>query len=158
MAEPVKLIRGELKMASHWRVGMVTSRFNKDVTTLLEEGAIGRFLELGGQSEQLIRVTVPGALEISMASRWLFEFGCDAVVALGAVIRGETTHYETVCEGYLRGCVKVQEKMGRPLAFGVLTAENKAQALARAGGDKGHKGIEAVDVIIEMLNLRKEIL
>ena len=150
-----KPICGELKIAPHWKIGIVTSRFNEAITVPLEEGAICRFLDLGGQSGQVIRIKVPGALEIPMASRWLFESGCDAVVALGAVIRGETTHYEVVCEGFLRGCMEIQKEAGKPLSFGVLTVENRAQALARVGGDKGHKGVEAVDVAIEMLNLQE---
>ena len=147
----------EVKVLSHWKLGVVTSRFNKTVTSLLEKGAVHRFLELGGKLDQLTCVTVPGALEIPMASQWMFDSGCEAVVTLGTVIRGETSHYEVVCEGYLWGCLRLQEKLGKPITFGVLTVENKTQALARAGGEKGHKGMEAMEAAVEMLYLRHQL-
>lgn len=156
MISSIKSKRG--KISPHWRVGLVTSRFNETITAPLEKGALDRFLELGGHPTQIVPVSVPGALEIPLASHWLFQSGCDAVGVLGVVIRGETTHYETVCEGCLKGCLRVQIEVGKPLAFGVLTVESKSQALARIGGKKGHKGVETMDVVIEMLNLQRKIL
>ena len=147
-----------MRVESHWRVGFVTSRFNESVTSLLEKDAVDYFFELGGTKDQITRVMVPGALEIPMAARWLFEKGCQAIVALGVVIRGETTHYEIVCKGCFQGCLRLQEEVGSPLVFGVLTVENRNQALVRLGGGKGHKGKEAVEAMVEMLNLRSEIL
>ena len=147
-----------LKVSSGWKIGVVTSRFNPDITKRLRAGAENRFLELGGRKEQLFEVNVPGALEIPLASRWLFNSGCDGVLTLGAVIRGETSHYDIVCEGYLRGCLRVQEEVVKPLSFGVLTVENRQQALSRSGGERGHKGETAIEVLLEMLILKGEIV
>lgn len=154
----MRKVCGQLTVLPHWKVGLVTSRFNEEITGKLEAGAVHRFLELGGEKEQLLQVSVPGALEIPMASRWLFNAGCDGVISLGAVIRGETSHYDIVCEGYLRGCLRVQEEVGKPLSFGVLTVENKEQALRRSGDGKGHKGRESVEVLVEMLSLQGELV
>lgn len=102
-------------------------------------------------------VRVPGAFEIPLAAQALLEAGCEAVVALGAVIRGETSHYDYVCAAVERGCSEVQLKTGKPVAFGVLTTDNDEQALDRAGGKHGNKGAEAAEVAVEMARLLKKI-
>ena len=145
--------QGDLSVDATWTIGVVTSRFNPLVTEPLEQGALDKLLELGCTKEQLRIVRVPGAVEIPLAAKALLQQGCDAVVALGAVIRGETSHYDYVCNSVERGCSQLQLDFNRPLAFGVLTTENRDQALARVGGAKGHKGAEAAEVAIEMLNL-----
>ena len=139
------------------KIGVVTARFNSPVTEKLEQGALERLAELGVADENCVRVRVPGAVEVTVAAQWLIEQGCDAVVTLGAVIRGETAHFDYVCNSVERGCTDLMLKTGKPVAFGVLTTENGEQAFARAGGAKGNKGAEAVDVVVEMLNLKKTI-
>lgn len=144
------------KVDSRWRLGVVTSRFNTKVTERLQSGALKEFAALGVSKNQIVSVWVPGAYEIPLAAKWLIEFEkCDGVVALGAVIRGETTHYDYVCSAVERGCTTLQLESGRPIIFGVLTTENEDQALNRAGGQHGHKGHEAVQTLFEMLNLKK---
>lgn len=150
-------LQGDLEKIKGLRIGIVTSRFNAEITERLEQGAVNRLKELGVDEDQVIATRVPGALEIPLAVQALLKQGCDGVVALGAVIRGETSHYDSVCEGAERGCSHLQIKFKKPVAFGVLTTENKEQALARSGGAKGDKGAEAVDVVIEMTNLLKQI-
>ena len=154
----METLKGEIKVNSKWKIGIVTSRFNEKVTSGLEEGALAHLMELGVKESHIMKTQVPGAFEIPMAAQWLLEYGCDAVIALGAVIRGETTHYDYVCNSVERGCTALQLKYNKPVGFGVLTTENGEQAFARVGGDKGHKGVEVVDVVIEMLNLKKSIL
>ena len=101
---------------------------------------------------------VPGAVEIPLAAQALFEtYKVDGVVALGAVIRGETTHYEEVCRSVERNCSRLMLDYKKPVAFGVLTVENEEQAKDRVGGRHGHKGIEAARAALEMIGLLAEI-
>ena len=150
------VLQGELTSINA-KFGIVTAKFNSPVTEKLEQGARQRFAELGVSEENIVCVRVPGAVEITLATKWLLEQGCDAVVSLGAVIRGETSHYDYVCNSVERGCTELMLETGKPVAFGVLTTENAEQAFARAGGKKGNKGAEAVDVVVEMLNLNNTI-
>ena len=137
------------------KIGVVTSRYNEQVTEELEAGARAQLKEYGLADDKVIFTSVPGAYEIPLAALHLLRSGCEAVITLGCVIRGETTHYDYVCNSVERGCTKLQLKYKRPVVFGVLTTENKEQALKRAGGGKGHKGVEAVDVMMEMLSFKR---
>lgn len=153
----MKLIAASLQIARNWKIGIVTSRFNPEVTEKLEQAAFERLVELGVEMSQLTQVRVPGAMEIPLAVQALLRNGCDGVVALGAVIRGETSHYDYVCAGVERGCSQLQIKFKKPVAFGVLTTENEEQALSRAGGLLGNKGSEAAEVVVEMMNLLDQL-
>jgi 6,7-dimethyl-8-ribityllumazine synthase len=150
-------IQGSLKSQSRWKIGMVTSRFNSEITEPLETGAYERLIELGINPEQIVRVRVPGAVEIPLAARLLIDRECDAVIALGAVILGETSHYDYVCNAVERGCSQVMLESKKPVVFGVLTTENEEQARDRIGGKHGHKGRDAADTAVEMLNLVEQI-
>lgn len=136
---------------------MVTSRFNEEVTYKLEDGALDYLESLHNPDIEILSVRVPGAVEIPLAAQALFEKGCAGVVALGAVIRGETSHYDYVCNSVERGVSELMLKYGRPIGFGVLTTENDEQAMARAGGKHGNKGAEAAQVVIEMIGLLEDI-
>jgi 6,7-dimethyl-8-ribityllumazine synthase len=153
----MKIRLSNLRVAPEWRIGIVTSRFNEEVTLKLESGAVERLLELGAKEEQLLRLSVPGAVEIPLAAQALLKKGCGGVIALGAVIRGETAHFDYVCRSVERGCTNVALESGRPVAFGVLTVDNDEQALDRVGGRHGHKGREAAEVVVEMIQLLKEL-
>lgn len=146
-------LQGSLTVNDRWKIGLVTSRFNSAITEKLEAGAFERLRELGVSAERIVRVRVPGAVEIPLAALHLLESDCDAVLALGAVIRGETSHYDYVCNSVERGCSEVMLKTKKPVVFGVLTTENEEQAEDRVGGAHGHKGREAAEVAVEMLNL-----
>ncbi|OFZ31457.1 MAG: 6,7-dimethyl-8-ribityllumazine synthase [Bdellovibrionales bacterium RIFCSPHIGHO2_01_FULL_40_29] len=137
------------------RIAVVTSRFNEEITTKLEDGAFDFLEEIGAE---IFSVRVPGAIEIPLAIQALFQTKkIDGAVALGAVIRGETTHYDYVCQSVERGCSELMLQFSKPVGFGVLTTENEDQALARAGGDQGNKGYESAQVVVEMIGLLKEI-
>lgn len=145
------------KNAGNYVIGVVTSRFNEVVTESLHRGTHLILDEYGLANK--FDISVAGAYEIPMAAQWLIEHKkCDAVIALGAVIRGETSHYDYVCAAAERGCMDVQLKTNVPVAFGVLTTENKEQAMARAGGRKGDKGQEAALVALEMLALKESLV
>lgn len=137
-------------------VAVVTALFNETLTKKLEEGAVS-YLESAGM-KPLAQVYVPGAVEIPLAVKALLENPkCDAVVALGIVIRGETSHYDYVCNAVERGCSQLQLEYKKPVAFGVLTTENRAQAESRCGGAKGNKGAEAAEVVLDMLDVLEGI-
>lgn len=136
-------------------IAVVTARFNDAITTKLEDGAFDFLEEFGAH---ILSVKVPGAIEIPLAIKALFESKkVDGVVAIGAVIRGETSHYDYVCNSVERGCSELMLQYGKPVGFGVLTTENEAQALARAGGEHGNKGYDAAQVVVEMIGLLGEI-
>ncbi len=139
------------------RIGVVTARFNSNVTELLEKGALDELRQLGVAQEHIHVARVPGAFEVPLAAKALLEAGCDGVVAIAVVIRGETTHYDYVCAAVERGCSELQLQTGRPIGFGVLTTENLEQALDRAGGKHGNKGSEAAQVTVEMAALLQSI-
>ncbi len=136
------------------KVGVVTARFNSEVTEKLEDGAIALLEE---HNVEILSVKVPGAVEIPLACQALLDAGCDGVVALGAVIRGETSHYDYVCNSVERGVTHLMLNYKKPIGFGVLTTENDEQALDRAGGKHGNKGAEAAQVTLEMIGLTKDI-
>jgi 6,7-dimethyl-8-ribityllumazine synthase len=139
------------------RIGVVHSRFNEEICNALLETARAEILKAraapGGAGIEAEFVSVAGALEIPLALQWLAQSGrFDALVAIGAVIRGDTYHYEVVSNESARGIMDVALECGLPVSNGVLTTENEAQALARKD-----KGAEAVRVALEMARLRQEL-
>lgn len=139
------------------KIGIVTARFNSEITEKLEEGALQFFDSLETSDIEVLVVKVPGAVEIPVTCQTLFDIGCDGVVALGAVIRGETSHYDYVCNSVERGITELMLAYNRPIGFGVLTTENEEQALDRCGGKHGNKGAEAAQVVMEMIGLLGEL-
>jgi len=138
------------------KIGIVTSRFNNEITELLEKGALDYLDQLEGEIE-IFSVRVPGAVEIPLACQALLDEGCDGVVALGAVIRGDTSHYDYVCNSVERGITQLMLQTKKPIGFGILTTENEEQAMDRAGGNQGNKGVEAAQVVVEMIGLIADI-
>ena len=137
------------------RIAVVVSRFNEDISKRLLRGALAALEEHGIQDPDVL--WVPGALELPVTVLALAEKGNhDAIVCLGSVIRGETYHFEIVAGQAAAGIMQVQLDTGVPVAFGVLTTEDKEQALARSG-PKNNKGAEAAEVAIEMANLMREV-
>lgn len=139
------------------KIGVVTAKFNRQVTEKLESGAIEKLKSFGFGDSQIVQLQVPGAYEIPLACKQLFDIGCEGVVAIGAVIKGETAHFDFVCNGVERGCMNLQMELGKPIGFGVITTETTEQAFDRAGGKKGNKGAEAAEVTVEMLKLIKKL-
>ncbi len=150
-------IQGSNRARPNVKVGIVTSRFNWEITSKLESGALEQLQTLGMKNSDIVLVRVPGAVEIPLAAKSLLDSGCAGVVALGAVIRGETSHYDYVCNSVERGISQLMLDYKKPIAFGVLTTENEEQALDRVGGAHGHKGRESAEVVLEMMNLLSDI-
>ena len=139
------------------KFGVVTAKFNAEVTDKLQAGALATLKEAGCKDANIVSVRVPGAFEIPLAAQALLANGCDAVIALGAVIRGETSHYDFVCNAVERGCTELQLKFSKPVAFGVLTTDTDEQAMDRAGGKHGNKGIEAAVTAVQMASIKKNL-
>ena len=138
-----------------YNIAIVISEFNKNVTSLMEEFVKKRLNELNIE-ENIYKV--PGAVELPIIAKKLALKKCfDAVIILGAVIRGETTHYDYVCQQASYGCQKIALEQMIPVLFGVLTCENEAQAFDRLGGKMGNKAIEMVDGAIQMIDLMRKI-
>lgn len=150
-------IEGHL-LAADLRFAIVSTRWNHLIVDRLVEGAELAFVQHGGKSENLDHFIVPGSHELPLVARRLAETGqYDAVVCLGAVIRGDTDHYEFVAGGAASGILNSALHTGVPIAFGVLTTETVEQALNRAGIKAGNKGAEAVLAMIETVNLLRRI-
>jgi 6,7-dimethyl-8-ribityllumazine synthase len=142
---------------SELRIAIVVSRFNDDVTRRLLRGAREALQKHGVAEEEIDVFWVPGSLELPVTALALAEKGeHDAIVALGAVIRGETFHFEIVSTQAAQGLMQVQLDTGVPIAFGVLTTEDRDQALARSG-PTNNKGADAAEAAIETANLLREI-
>lgn len=140
------------------RVCVVVARWNSFVTSKLREGAVSALRERGLREEDVTTAWVPGAFEVPTAAKWAAESGrFDAVICLGAVIRGETAHFEYVAGGAAEGIARVSQDTGVPVIFGVLTVDSVEQALSRAGGKDGHKGEESAQAAIEMAALRRRL-
>lgn len=155
-AGELMLIEGEIKKLNG-TIGIVTARFNHEITFKLEEAALTELKSKGVLESQIKKVRVAGAFEIPLAAQLLLESGCEGVIALGTVIRGDTDHYIYVCNAVERGCTELQLRYQKPVSFGVLTTENEDQALERAGGAHGNKGRDAAQVCLEMIDLIKKL-
>jgi 6,7-dimethyl-8-ribityllumazine synthase len=141
---------------SHHRFAIVVGRFYEDLAEKLVASASDAFEEAGAKGVDVF--DVPGAYEIPLAAKYCAESGRYAgVAALGAVIRGETSHYDHVVEECARGLMDVQLRTGVPCAFGVLTVENREQAEARAGGGKRDQGRHAADAVLAMARMRADL-
>lgn len=144
--------------ASGLRVAIVAGRFNDDVTKLLLDGALHELAAMGLDPDSVPVVWVPGAFEIPLVAKQLAESGeRDAVVCVGAVIRGDTPHFDFVAEACASGISRVALDTGVPVAFGVLTTDDRDQAFARAGGAEGNKGAEAAATAVEMVDLLRQL-
>jgi 6,7-dimethyl-8-ribityllumazine synthase len=144
-------------MASERRIALCVARFYVELADALEQGARAALQDAGVQTVE--RLTVPGAFELPLVAKYAAESGrFDAVVCLGAVIRGETDHYEYVCSSAADGITRVALDTGVPCGFGVLTVETMEQALARvSGGSKRDTGRHAVDAVLASLDVKDEL-
>lgn len=139
-------------------IAIVISRFNTPVTDKLLEGALDALKQHGLEDKHVQVYSVPGAYEIPIvAQKLLSKNNVAGVIALGAVIRGETAHFDYVAGHSSQGLMDVMLSAKKPLVNGILTTENAEQAFARCGGTKGHKGFEAAEVLLEMINLLEEV-
>ena len=153
----MKTLEGKLQ-AEGLKVAIVVARFNEFITSKLLGGATDILVRHGANAEDITIAWVPGAFEIPLAAQKLaMSKKFDAVICLGAVIRGATSHYDYVCSEVSKGIAHVSLETGVPVAFGILTTENIEQAVERAGTKAGNKGADAAVSAIEMVNLLKNI-
>ena len=145
-----------LPNGAHFKVGIAVSEWNSQYTNGMLEGAKEVLLACGVPDSSITTVYVPGTYELPLASQMLLE-SVDGVIAIGSVIRGETAHFDYVCETAASGIKDVNLKTGKPVAFCVLTDDNAEQAEARSGGSLGNKGTEAAVVILKMLALSSKL-
>lgn len=145
-------------MAEGQHIGIVAGRFNEFITGKLLGGAVDAFVRHGGEEQNITVAWVPGAFEIPLTAQKMVESGkYDAVVCLGAVIRGATPHFDMVANEATKGVAQVGLRTGVPVIFGILTTDSIEQAVERAGTKAGNKGFDAVTTAIEMINLLKQI-
>ena len=151
-------IEGE-KNARGLRIGIVVSRYNQFITQKLLEGALDGLQSSGGDIENTTVVHVPGAFEIPLVADKMAASGkYDALVCLGAVIRGDTPHFEYVCDAVTRGIGNAIQTYRIPISFGVLTTDNVQQAMERAGAKDANKGYEALLTAIEMVSVIRQLV
>ena len=149
----IKEIKGQLAAGKH-NFGIVVSRFNEFITSKLLAGAIDCLQRHGASDEQITVVWVPGTIEITPAAKKMAQSGkYSAVLCLGAVIRGQTGHYDYVCQQISRGVGAINYDTGVPTIFGVLTCETIEQAIERAGSKQGNAGANAAMAAIEMADV-----
>ncbi len=143
-------------IGSDLKVGIVTGRFNDFITSRLLDGAVDGLVRHGVEKSNIDTAWVPGAFELPLIAKKMAETGkYDAIIALGTVIRGSTTHYDYVCSEAAKGIAQAGMSTGVPVIFGVLTTETIEQAIERAGTKAGNKGYEAAVSAVEMGNLIK---
>ena len=154
----IKQVEGFLN-AKGIRIAIVAARFNDFITSKLVDGAVDSYVRHNGNLNDLIIAKVPGAFEIPLACQKLAKTGnYDAIVALGAVIRGATPHFDYVSSEVTKGIAQASLKNNLPIAFGILTTDSIEQAIERAGSKAGNKGSEAMNTTIEMVDLYKKIV
>ncbi len=150
----IQVLEGKLVAPEGMRVGIVASRFNEIIVNKLLGGAVDGVVRHGVEEERITAAWVPGAFEIPVAAQRMAKSGkYDAVICVGAVIRGDTSHYDYVCNEVSKGIAQVSMATGVPVLFGILTTENIEQAIARAGSKAGNKGYDCALSAVEMVNL-----
>ena len=153
----MKVFEGKL-VASNMKVGIVAARFNEFIVSKLVSGAVDGLVRHGVNEDDIHTAWVPGAFEIPVIAAKMASCGkYDAVICLGAVIRGSTSHYDYVCSEVSKGVAAVSLQSRIPVMFGVLTTDTIEQAIERAGSKAGNKGSECAAGALEMVNLMREI-
>jgi 6,7-dimethyl-8-ribityllumazine synthase len=153
----VKLFEGRIS-AEGFRFGIIVSRFNDFISSKLVEGALDALKRHGARDEMISLIKVPGSFEIPVAARKMADSGqFDAIICLGAVIRGATPHFDYVAAEVSKGIAAVSLESKIPVSFGVLTTDSLEQAIERAGAKSGNKGWDAAMAAMEMANLFKEL-
>lgn len=154
----INLVEGKLVAPEGMKVGIVASRFNEIIVNKLLSGAVDGLVRHGVSEENITAVWVPGAFEIPLVAKKMAESRMyDAVITVGAVIRGSTSHYDYVCAEVSKGVSQAGLQTGVPVLFGVITTENIEQAIERAGSKAGNKGYDCALDAIEMANIMKAL-
>ncbi len=146
---------GTVPDASGMKFGIVVSEWNEEVTAALAEGAVNTLKHHGCQEENIHVMPVPGSFELPFGARLIAErHPLDAVIVIGCIVQGETSHFDYICQGVTHGISELNLEYDIPFIFGVLTTQNQQQALDRAGGKHGNKGDEAAVTAIKMAGLK----
>ena len=154
----MKIFEGNVVAEKNIKIGIVVARFNEFITSKLLSGAVDGLKRHNVQDDDISVAWVPGAFEIPLVAKKMAESGkYDAVICLGAVIRGSTSHYDYVCNEVSKGVASVSMNSGIPVMFGILTTENIEQAIERAGTKAGNKGYDCALGAIEMVNLMRSM-
>ena len=154
----IQVLEGKVVAPQGMKVGIVAARFNEIIVNKLLGGAVDGLVRHGVEEENITAAWVPGAFEIPVAAQKMAQSGnYDAVICVGTVIRGDTSHYDYVCNEVSKGTAHVSLETGIPVLFGVLTTENIEQAIARAGSKAGNKGYDCALSAIEMVNLMNQM-
>lgn len=154
----MKIFEGELKLNGSEKVAILSSRFNSLITDKLIEGAKDSFLRHGGNEEHLNLILVPGAYEIPLALNKILQANkYDGICCLGAIIRGDTPHFDYVSAESTKGIASCALKHNACVSYGLLTTNTIEQAINRAGTKNGNKGFESMNALIELINLYKKI-
>lgn len=154
----INLLEGKVVAPEGMKVGIIASRFNSFIVQKLLDGAVDGLVRHGVEEINIDAAWVPGAFEVPLMAQKMAESGkYDAVICVGAVIRGATSHYELVTNESAKGIAQVSLKSGVPVLFGIITTENIEQAIERAGSKAGNKGYDCALSAIEMVNLEKVI-
>jgi 6,7-dimethyl-8-ribityllumazine synthase len=154
----IQLVEGKVVAPEGMKVGIVASRFNSFIVEKLLDGAVDGLVRHGVAEENITACWVPGAFEIPVvAQRMANSEKYDAVICVGAVIRGSTSHYDYVCSEVSKGIANVGLQTGKPILFGVVTTENIEQAIERAGSKAGNKGYDCALSAIEMVNVMRQV-
>ena len=142
---------------ANFKIGIIVSRWNQEVTGALKEGAMQTLLEAGVARQNILDVEVPGSFELPSAAAMLLDANedVDAVICLGCIIQGETRHFEFIAQAVANGIAKVGIEYTVPVIFGVLTCNTAEQAADRSGGKHGNKGVEAAASCLQMLHTHK---
>ena len=138
----------------NYKIGLVVSEWNIDITTNLLKGAEDKLIELGVNRKNIIISWVPGSFELVFGSKELSKKNLDAVIAIGCVIKGETDHYDFICSCVSNGIMQLNISGSTPIIFCVLTDHKKSQSIARSGGKHGNKGAEAAIAAIKMASIK----
>ena len=154
----IQVLEGKVVAPEGMKVGIVASRFNEIIVNKLLSGAVDGLVRHGVEDGNITAAWVPGAFEIPVTASKMAQSGkYDAVICVGAVIRGDTSHYDYVCNEVSKGVAQVGLATGVPVMFGVITTENIEQAIARAGSKAGNKGYDCALSAIEMVNLMRQM-
>ena len=145
----------EVPNAKELRFGIVVSQWNKDITDGLFKGAHDALIDCGVNSEDIEKLEVPGSFELIYGTKILSKRKLDAIICLGSVIKGETKHFDYVCQAVSNGIKDLNISLDIPVIFGVLTDNTIEQAVSRSGGSKGNKGVEAAITAIKMADLNQ---
>ncbi|HPR33382.1 MAG TPA: 6,7-dimethyl-8-ribityllumazine synthase [Prolixibacteraceae bacterium] len=144
--------------AENMKFGIVVAEWNYHITQAMTRGAIQTLLKHGCKEENITVKHVPGSFELTLGGQYFAEYtDVDGVLLIGSVIKGETPHFDYICQGVTQGATQLNMKYNIPFAFAVLTTLNEKQALERSGGSLGNKGDEAAITVIKMIALQREL-